>query len=327
MESASNDKRVFPSGGAAGALRPWHRRAAAYLMKYWFIYLLVIPGLCFMLLFNYGPMYGLQIAFKKLSASKGIWGSPWVGLANFQTMLNDRYFWMALGNTVVINVYNLAFGFTFNIFLALIINEIRLSTYKRIVQTFVYLPYFLSWVIFSGLVMTFLSSRDDGGFINSIIVSLGGKDIQFLKQPAMFRSILVISNIIKTAGYSTIIYLAAIAGVNPELYESAVIDGANRYHKIRYITLPRIYPSIAVLLILQVSGLFSSNFDQVYNLYSPFVYSTGDVLSTYIYRNSIGGGGNYEVSTATNLVFNLLGMLVVIGTNKFIKKLDVMGIF
>lgn len=289
--------------------------------------MLVLPGLCFMLMFNYGPMYGLQIAFKKLSVSKGIWGSPWVGLANFQAMVSDRYFWVALANTVLINLYNLVFGFTFNIFLALIINEIRLNSYKRVVQTFAYLPYFLSWVIFSGLVMTFLSSKDDGGFINSILVSIGGKDIQFLKQPAMFRSILVISNIIKTAGYSTIIYLAAIAGVNPELYESAVIDGANRYHKIRFITLPRIYPSIAVLLILQVSSLFSSNFDQIYNLYSPFVYSTGDVLSTYIYRNSIGGGGNYEVSTATNLVFNLLGMFVVIGTNSFIKKLDVMGIF
>ncbi len=298
-----------------------------YIRKHWFIYLLVLPGLIAMIVFNYGPMYGLQIAFKKLSVTKGVWGSPWVGLDNFTHMFVDKYFWVAFKNTVIINLLNLAFGFTFNIFLALMLNEIRFRRLKSVIQTSVYLPYFLSWVIFAGLVMTFLSRSDDGGFVNAVISAFGGQEIDFLKKPELFRAILTVSAIVKTAGYSTIIYLAAIAGVSPDHYESAMIDGANRYHLIRYITLPRIYPAVAVMLILQVSGLFSSNFDQVYNLYSPFVYSTGDVLSTYIYRMSIGGGGEYEVATATNLLFNAMGMVVVLGANRFIKKLDVMGIF
>lgn len=301
-----------------------------YLRLHWFLYLLVIPGFCCMALFNYGPMYGIQLAFKKLSTSKGIWGSAWIGFENFTSMFDDRYFWIALRNTVLINVYNLIFGFTFTIFLALMINELRMRKFKFVVQTAVYFPYFLSWVVYSGLVMTFLGLSADGGFVNAIIAAVGGTEIDFLKRPDLFRAVLLFTNVIKTAGYSTIIYLAAIAGVNPELYEGAMIDGANRGHMIRYITIPRILPSIAVLFILQLAGLFISNFDQVYNLYSPFVYETGDVISTYIYRNSIGGGSSVKqwgVSMATNLLFNSMGLIVVIVANRFIKKLDVMGIF
>lgn len=305
---------------------PWYRRAYKYIRKYWFIYMLVLPGLAFMLMFNYGPMYGIQLAFKDFNVSLGIWGSPWVGFKHFGEMFHDQIFWQAFRNTVLINVYNLVFGFTFSVFLALMINEILSKKLKSVVQTFVYLPYFLSWVIFAGLVTTFLNGSDDGGMINSLISMFGGKEIEFLRRPELFRTILVISAIIKTSGYSTIIYLAGIAGINPSLYESAWMDGANRFHALWYITIPRILPTIAIMFILQVAGLFSSNFDQVYNLYNTFVYSTGDVLSTYIYRNSIGGGGNYEVSTAMNLILNLGGMMIVLVTNKFVKKLDVMGI-
>lgn len=298
-----------------------------YLKKYWFVYFLVLPGLCFMIVFNYGPMYGIQLAFKDYSIKLGVWGSKWVGLKHFQEMFVDQVFWTAFRNTIIINIYSLVFGFTFNIFLALMINEIRLKYFKSAVQTMVYLPYFLSWVIFSGLVIIFLSTADSGGLINAVIRMFGGKELDFLKQPALFRGILVATNIIKTAGYSTIIYLAAISGVSPTLYESAEIDGANRLQLLWHITLPRILPSIAVMFILQISSLFISNFDQVYNLYNPYVLETGDVLSTYIYRNSLGGGGNFEISTAMNFVLNSFGMIIVIITNKFVKKLDVMGIF
>ncbi|MEG1752281.1 MAG: ABC transporter permease subunit [Christensenella sp.] len=280
-----------------------------------------------MLVFNYGPMYGIQLAFKDYSPGLGVWGSPWAGLKHFREMFADEVFWIAFKNTVIINLYTLIFGFTFNVFLALMINEIRLKKFKSVVQTFVYLPYFLSWVIFSGLVIIFLSTADSGGLVNGIITSLGGHEIDFMKRPELFRGIVVITNIIKTAGYSTIIYLAAISGVSPTLYESAQIDGANRFDLLIHITLPRILPSIAVMFILQVAGLFVSNFDQIYNLYNPYVLSTGDVLSTYIYRNSLGGGGNFEVSTAMNFILNSFGMIVVLITNKFVEKLDVMGIF
>ena len=171
------------------------------------------------------------------------------------------------------------------------------------------------------------SSADLGGVVNQVITKLGGTPIDFLKRPELFRGILVISNIIKTSGYSTIVYLAALAGISPTLYESAAIDGANRKDMLLHITIPRIMPSIAIMLILQLAGLFVSNFDQVYNLYNNYVLSTGDVLSTYIYRISLGGSGtNFELSTATNFLLNTMGLVVVLIANKFVSKLDVQGI-
>ena len=232
--------------------------------------------------------------------------------------------------TVNDNIYNLIFGFSFNVFLALMINEVQIRRLKSIVQTCVYLPYFLSWVIFAGLVQVFLQAPvpgDTGGMVNQLIVAMGGEAVDFMKRPELFRGILVVTNIIKTAGYSTIIYLAAIAGVDPTLYEAAAIDGGNRKDMLFHITIPRILPSVAVMFLLNVSQLFLSNFDQVYNLYNNFVLSTGDVLSTYIYRISLGGGMEFELSTAANLLMNVMGLIALVFSNKFVKKLDVMGIF
>ena len=231
----------------------------AYIRKYWFLYMLVLPGFIFMLVFDYGPMYGIQLAFKKYSPKAGVWGSPWIGMDNFRRMFNDPSFLRAFKNTIIINVYHLVFGFTFNVFLALMLNELRLKKYKSVMQTCVYLPYFLSWVIFAGLVQVFLespSTGDTGGLVNQLIVMGNGEPIDFLKRPELFRAILVISNIIKNSGYSTIVYLAAIAGIDPALYESAAIDGANRKDALIHITFPRILPSVVIMLILQLSGLF-----------------------------------------------------------------------
>ena len=303
----------------------------AYMRKYWFVYMLALPGLIFMIVFNYGPMYGIQLAFKDYKMNLGVWGSPWVGLKHYRELFADPVFIQAFKNTVIINVYNLIFGFSFNVFLALMINEIHFRKLKSAVQTAVYLPYFLSWVIFAGLVQVFLAAPtpgDVGGAVNQMLAALGLETVDFLKRPEMFRTIVVITGIIKTAGYSTIIYLAAIAGVNPALYESAQIDGANRWDMLWHITIPRILPSVAVMFILSVSQLFLSNFDQIYNLYNNFVLSTGDVLSTYIYRISLGGGGaKFELSTAANFLLNAMGLIAVVGTNKFVEKMDVMGIF
>jgi putative aldouronate transport system permease protein len=311
------------------------RRASNRLLpqirRHWFIYMLVLPGFLFMVVFNYGPMYGILLAFKDYHPNLGVLGSPWVGFDNFRAMVEDPNFIRALKNTLIINFYNLMFGFTFNVFLALMINEIRFRRLKRVIQTGVYLPYFLSWVIFAGLVTVFLaypSSGDVGGILNQVIAMLGGQPVDFLKEPGLFRGVLVLTNIIKTAGYSTIVYMASLAGISPSLYEAATVDGANRKDLLIHITIPRILPSIMVMLILQLSSLFISNFDQVYNLYSNYVLSTGDVLSTYIYRISLGGSGtNFELSTATNFVLNLAGLIIVLIANKFIKKMDVMGIF
>lgn len=306
-------------------------RFAAYIRRYWFAYMLVLPGLAFLLIFSYGPMYGILLAFKDYSPRLGVLKSPWAGLSHFREMVEDPNFIRAFKNTVIINLYNLVFGFSFNVFLALMINEIQIRKLKPVVQTCVYLPYFLSWVIFAGLVQVFLefpSSADLGGVVNQVIGAVGGKPVDFLKRPEMFRTILVVTNIIKTAGYATIVYLAAISGIDPALYESAAIDGANRKDMLLHITIPRILPSVMIMLILQLAGLFASNFDQVYNLYNNYVLSTGDVLSTYIYRISLGGSGtNFELSTAMNLVLNSMGLILVLLANKFVAKLDVQGIF
>ncbi len=306
-------------------------RLLPQIRKHWFVYMLVLPGFLFMVVFNYGPMYGILLAFKDYHPNLGVLGSPWVGLDNFREMVADPNFIRALKNTLIINFYNLVFGFTFNVFLALMINEIQFRRLKRVIQTGVYLPYFLSWVIFAGLVSVFLeypSSSDVGGILNQVLTMLGGDPVDFLKKPDMFRGVLVITNIIKTAGYSTIVYMASLAGISPSLYEAATVDGANRKDLLFHVTIPRILPSIMVMLILQLSSLFISNFDQVYNLYSNYVLSTGDVLSTYIYRISLGGSGtNFELSTAMNFVLNLAGLIIVLIANKFIEKMDVMGIF
>ena len=297
----------------------------AYIRKYWFTYALALPGLCFLLVFSYGPMYGLLLAFKdKGGYSQGVMGGQWAGLKYFKEIFSYPDILRAIGNTLIINLYDILFGFTFVIFLALILNEMRLKRVKSVAQTFVYLPYFLSWIVFAGILQTFLAP--DYGLVNSVLKALGQEQIVFLAEAGMYRGILVIANIVKMSGYSTIIYLAAIAGVSPELYESAKVDGANRFHMIWHITLPRIVPTIAVLFILRLANIFSANFDMVYTTYSPLVYSTGDVISTYIYRVGIEGG-NYSQTTAMGLLFNGLSFIIIIIANRLIRKLDVMGIF
>lgn len=314
-----------PRRGAAEGRNP-RRPVGAAVKKYWFFYLLVLPGFAALLLFNYVPMYGLVIAFKDWNVVKGILGSPWTsqhGLKYFMAFLADPYFWRVIKNTLLINFYNLLFGFTFTIFLALMINEVRARWFKRTVQTAVYLPYFLSWIIFAGLVNAFLDPQT--GLINNIIALTGGAPIRFLTDNRYFRFILVLTNTIKESGYDSILYLAAIAGINPELYESAKVDGGNRLHMMRHITLPHITPTIAVLLLLRVSRLLASNFEQIYNLYSPMVFDTGDTAATYIYRVGLEQS-MYSLSTAVNIFTSLLGLILLLAANKLVERRNFEGI-
>ncbi|MDR1440096.1 MAG: ABC transporter permease subunit, partial [Clostridiales bacterium] len=317
MQAAATERSeaMAPAIGAALNKKP-RRPLSAVIKKYWFFYLLVLPGFLMLLLFNYVPMYGLIVGFKDWNIVKGILGSPWTdnyGFKYFISFLTDAYFWRVIKNTLLINLYNLLFGFTFTIFLALMINEVRARWFKRAVQTAVYLPYFLSWIIFAGLISAFLDPQT--GLINNLIVLAGGTPIRFLTDNRYFQFILVLTNTIKESGYDSILYLAAIAGINPELYESAKVDGGNRLHMIRHITLPHITPTIAVLLLLRVSRLLGSNFDQIYNLYSPMVFDTGDTAATYIYRIGLEQS-MYSLSTAVNLFTNILGLLLLLGANK-----------
>ena len=293
------------------------------IKRYWFIYLLVIPGFVYLFIFRYIPIYGITIAFKKFSIAKGIWNSPWVGLKHFTVVFQDAAFYKVIRNTVIINIYNIVFGTITVVFLALMLNELRNQTFKRIVQTIVYLPNFISWIVFSGMILIFLSPNE--GLVNKVITIFGGDTIYFLIKKEYFRSILVIASILKTAGFGTILYLASLAGIDPGLYESAVIDGANRKDMIFHITLPRLYPTIAVVTILSVVNLFGSNFELVFTLYNPIVYDTGDVLSTYLYRLGMLDA-EFEQSTALGLIFSCIGLISIFVTNKAVTKLNVTGI-
>ena len=294
-----------------------------YFRRYWFIYLLALPGVLHVLIFSYVPMAGIVIAFKKYKFLQGVWASPWVGFDNFQVLFRSAYFLKVIRNTVLINIYGIVVNTVFVIVLALFINEIKSRVSKSLIQTAVYLPHFISWVVFAGLINVMLSPND--GMLNKLIMWLGGQPVYFLGSASYFRSVLVVTGLIKGAGYSTIIYLAAISGINPELYECSLLDGANRFQQMWYITIPRIKPTIIVLLILSLASLFGSNFEQVFNLYSPLVYETGDVISTYLYRTGMQEG-KFEIGTAMGLVFSVFSILAIFVTNIFVKKMDVMGI-
>lgn len=306
------------------ALRINKNSTLVHMKKHIFIYLLVLPGFLYTLVFHYFPIYGIAIAFKDFRISKGILGSPWVGFKHFSILFQDEYFYKVLFNTILINVYNFMFGFTFVILLALLLNEIRFSALKRVIQTFVYIPNFLSWVVFAGLVTIFLSPSE--GPVSLMMEAFGMEPIYFLTNNDWFRTVLVVSLIVKTAGFGTIIYLASMSGINPELYESAMVDGANRLRMMWHITLPRIKPTIAVLMIFSVAGIFNSNFEQVFNLYNPLVMESGDVLSTYLYRSGLLEG-KLEMATALGLIFSVVGLILILIMNKIIDKMDVSGIF
>ena len=303
----------------------WVQSRTNKLKRYLFVYLLVLPGTLDMLIFRYVPMHGVLIAFKDYSIRRGIWGSKWNGFENFGRLFVEPQFINVVRNTLTINFFNITLGFTFIIILALMIHELRIRTLRRTIQTLVYLPHFISWVVFAGLVMTFLAT-DDEAPLNVIVSFFGGKPRSWVTNRSLFRGIVVVTGIIKDAGFGTVIYLAALSSVNMEMVESSLIDGANRLQVIWYIYLPRIAPTIVVLFILHLANLFSSNFDQVFNLYNPAVYEKGDVISTYLYRTGLLQG-NFESATALGLLFNVLGLILVLLASAVIKRLNVMGIF
>ena len=294
--------------------------------KYAYQYhLMLLPVMAFLVIFHILPMFGVIIAFEKFIPTRGFFGSEFVGLKYFQQMLKMSISWRIFRNTVVIAVWKIAMNMVVPITFSILLNEVRVEGFKRTAQTIIYLPHFLSWVVLAIPIMNIFAYD---GVVNNIVRAFGGSPILFMSSNSWFRPILIMTDVWKEFGFGTIVYLAAISGIDPALYESAAIDGANRKDMLLHITIPRILPSVMIMLILQLASLFISNFDQVYNLYNNYVLSTGDVLSTYIYRISLGGSGtNFELSTAMNLVLNTMGLIVVLGANKFVEKLDVQGIF
>lgn len=292
--------------------------------QYGFYYLMLAPALLGFLVFHYFPMYGVIMAFKNYRFIDGIWGSPWIGLDNFSQLFGDMFFWRILRNTLLISGLHILFGFPAPILLALLFNELVNGSFKRVVQTISYLPHFMSWVILSGIMIELLSPSR--GALNYVITLFGGEPIHFLANPDTFVGVLVVSHLWQSVGWGSIIYLAAIAGINQDQYESATIDGANRFHQIRYITLPSLVPVMTVLFILNVGGVMNAGFDQIFNLYNPAVYSVADIIDTYVYRIGLIDT-KYGFSTAVGLFKNVVALVLVVGTNYIVKRFNEYGIW
>jgi len=297
------------------------------LKKYRFYYLLLLPGLVYLLIFKYGPMFGIVIAFKDVSPFSGIDGilhDPFVGLKHFRDFTSSYFLWNILGNTVIISLLKLVWTFPAPIILALLINEVGSTVFKRGVQTISYLPYFLSTVVVVGLLQMLVSV--DGGLINQLLYAMGRQRIPFLSNPDTYRSILVGMSLWQGVGWGSILYLAAMANISPELYEAAMIDGANRFHQIRHITLPGISHIIVLLLIFQIGALLNAGFEQVLLTYSPAVYSVGDIIDTYVYRSGLQAM-KYSYATAVGVFKSVVATLLVLGANKLAHLVGQEGIW
>jgi len=279
---------------------------------------LAIPVLAYYIIFHYGPMYGVIIAFKNFTPARGILGSPWVGLQWFKDFFSSYYFGRLLRNTLLINIYSLIFSFPAPIILALLLNELRSQKFKKAVQTISYLPHFISLVVICGMIVNF-TARD--GIINDIIAFFGGERTTMLLRPELFRSIYVISGIWQSVGWSSIIFLAALSGIDVELYQAAVIDGANRWHQVWHVTLPGILPTIVILLIMRIGSLMSVGYEKIILLYNSSIYETADVISTFVYRKGLLEA-NYSYSSAVGLFNSVINFLLLIIANWVSRKVN-----
>ena len=298
------------------------RNVKTYLKNSWQLYVMLIIPVVYMILFKYKPMLGVVVAFKKFNVFQGIWNSPWIGLANFEEAFSSRDFWNALANTLILNIGYLIIGFPIPIFLAIFLNELRSSKIRKTTQTLLYLPNFLSWVIIAGISTQLFSSS---GLVNNLLNALGFGTVNFLTNSFIWRIVYWFFGVWQGAGYSLIVYLAALMATDASLGEAAYIDGATRLQRIWYVTLPQISSTITVLLIMQVGKLVSISFDRPYMMGNSLVRDASDVISTYVY--SIGlAAGRFDFATAVGLFQTVVGVVLVLSANAVIKKMGQEGI-
>lgn len=312
----------FPKGKETGKSRRISLGRRMIDCRY--IYILLLPGLLFFIIFRYTPMWMLLIAFQDYNPWVGVFKSEWVGFKHFLYLLKDPWFFLMLRNTLAINLIGLVFYFPLPIIWALLLNEIRHSGYKRINQTIFYFPHFLSWVIVASLTYFLLSV--DVGILNKFIAYMGLPTVSFLQKPYLFWIILTLQDIWKESGWGTIIFLAALAGVDVEQYEAAIIDGANRMQRIWHITIPSIMPTVVVLLILRLGNIASVGFEQVLLMMNPMVYHVGEVFDTFAYRVGILQG-QISFGTAVNVFKGFVGLLFVWASNRSVRRMGYQGIY
>jgi putative aldouronate transport system permease protein len=306
------------------ATRSRKNRVWAGIKRDKFLYLLALPGIVYFVLFKYVPMWGILISFQDYSPYQGLIESKWVGLEHFQRFFANPDFLQLFRNTMAINLLNLVFFFPLPIVLSLMLNEVRSAAYKKLLQSVVYLPHFLSWVIIVGISFLFLSQGE--GILNKILVELGFGKIDFLTNKNYFWAILTIQSIWKEAGWGTVIFLAAIAGIDPQLYEASTMDGAGKLRQMWHITLPGIRSVVVVLLILRIGHMMDVGFEQVFLMMNGAVSDVADVFDTYVYRLGVKQG-QFSFSTAVGLFKSVIGLLLVIGANQLAKKFGEDGVY
>lgn len=290
-----------------------------HFRREWQLYLLLAPTVIWFIVFLYKPMYGLQIAFKDYSVFKGIEGSPWVGFEHFYTLFDSQQFLRAIKNTIILSLYSLFFGFPIPILLALGFNEFTRAFLKKSAQTIVYLPHFISTVIIAGIVISAFSPSV--GVVNLLLAKIGVDPTYFLVKPEWFRPIFIGTSIWQEAGFSSIVFLAAIAGVNPSLYESAVVDGANRWQMMWKITIPSIMPTIIIMLIIRIGNILEIGFELIILLYQPATYQTSDVISTFIYRQGLQSA-QYDLAAAAGFFNAVVAFVLVLTANTISKRVS-----
>lgn len=287
-------------------------------------YVMLIPMVVFYIVFCYAPMYGIVLAFKDFNYSLGIFASPWNHFANFKKLFANADFWLAFKNTLFISAGRLLIEFPIPIILAILLNEIGKSKLKRIYQTILTFPHFLSWVVLGGIAVSLFQ---DQGIINQVLLAFGGSKNTVLVNGNAFRILIFVSNIWKEAGWSTILYLAAIAGINSELYEAAKVDGANRWEQILHITWPCIKSTACILLILQVGSAMNGGYDQIFNMYNSAVYAKADIIDTYVYRSAFQSADGFGYTTAVGLTKSVINFILLYVTNKVVSKTSGTGVF
>lgn len=295
------------------------KRTLKRIKRHWQLYLLIIAPMAYIVIFKYIPMYGAQIAFRDFNIVKGFTGSDFVGLKHFQTFFKSPNFWPLIKNTVGISLYSLAIGFPAPIILALALNEVRNIKFKKTVQMVIFAPFFISTVVMVSMILIFLSPRL--GFVDHIVQAFGLESINFMGVPGYFKSIFVWSNVWQGVGYGTVIYMAALAGINPELYEAAKVDGATRFQKMRNVDIPGIAPTAIILLILGVGQMMNVGFEKIYLMQNPLNMSTSEVISTYVYKIGLLGA-NFSFSAAVDLFNSIINLILLITINYVAKRIS-----
>lgn len=295
-----------------------------YLKRTWMLYLMLVPPVAFFAVFRYVPMTNIVIAFKEFNMFKSVWATPWAGLKWFEKAFRDREFWYALSNTIILNGADLVLNFFAPVLLAILLNELAFKRFKRVTQTIVYLPHFLSWIIISGLALQLFSPNT--GLVNMLLNRLGYASVNFLTEPSKWRVTYILIGLWQSVGWNVIIYLAAITGINAELYEAAVVDGAGRLRKICHVTLPGLRPTIVVLLIMSLGRILGGEFDRPYAMRNSLVTNVANVISTYVYIVGIRAN-QFSLASAVGLFQSVVAVVFLLGANTLAKRIGERGIW